>query len=1394
MEKKTTRSEIFILTLICTLFVFSSFGINFRKYDMGSGLSHNSVMCVTQSQDGFIWIGTRDGLCRFNGVSNTVYKQNFDDTNSISNNSINCLFEASDGKLWIGTTMGLNCYSPKTDRFEKFTLQADGKGISQNYIRAIIETNEGKILIGNPFGIDIYDPTTNAFEAIPIEKSNTLKDNIITCFFKDSNNRIWVGQRSGVYLFTNNSFERVCLDKKLESLFDKFEIRDIREDSNGTIWVATEEYGLYAFKYQSNQCEDFRNYTVSNSNIVSNHIRKIYIADDEIWIGTMDGLSIFSPTKGSFKNFQYSADDPDGISNNSIRDILGDNQGGIWLATYAGGVNYYHPQNNLFPHYKSTTEDTNFLTSNVISFFLEEKNGDLWIATEGGGLIFREFSKNKTNHYLNQKNRNSLVQNYVKSLAQDEKGNLWIGTFNGLSYFDRETGIFTNYLNDPEDQNSLIKNQVHSLFIDNQNLIWIGTNGGGLQTFNPASKQFKLILSDEVKNVNVIMADQKDRIWVGHQSGLACLDRLTGKKIDISSLLKQLPLSVQYVQCLFEDRLGRIWVGTQGFGLFLIHEEEIFWYNTEKGLPDNTVNAITEDAKGNFWLSTNQGVSKINLDDSIESSTKLKSKTYSKSQGIQGLQFLPNSILHSKSGLIYAGGVNGFNVFDPEKVDDRDFFPPIIFTDLRIRSNTKEGVKHWPVQNLTTSHRDLKLNYQFRDISVDFLGINYTDPENTYYRYQLLGIEKDWVYIAKQRTINFNYLPAGKYELRLQASTNESNWGDTYQSLSFEILRPWWLTGWAFAGYLLFLGLFLAIFFSLSKRWANLNNRLEMEQFQRTKEDELHQLKLKFFTDVSHELRTPLTLIVSPLEQIIQQPDLNSRLRNQLSLIQRNGNRMMRLINKVLDLRRLETGHEQLKAAPGDLVKFLTETSLAFKESATAKNIEFKFIPLEPTLEIYFDRDKMEMILYNLLSNAIKNTKQNGRITLELSVANTEQISRNKLQTESSYAEIRVSDNGRGIPSELLDRIFERFFVSQTRESRRSLDSGVGLELTKRLVELHKGIISVESRERTSEEDGFTCFSILFPMGKNHLSNDEIASDYKSSEDSSQYVKTIQEAEALDGAENEEIEELPTEFEQNSSETRLLIVEDNAEVRSFIKSLFTNQYLVEVAENGKIGLQMATENVPDLIVCDVMMPEMDGMELCKRIKTDVRTSHIPVILLTARTAITFKYEGLETGADDYITKPFSADYLKLRVRNLIRQREMIRNHFTRETIFDPAKITVTSVDERLLKKAVDYIGEHMTDASLSVEKLSSELGLSRVHLYRKIKALTNLTAVEFIRSIRLKRAAMLLQENKLNVNEVSYLVGFDDVDYFRRCFKQQFGVAPSEYTKANHTNVDTLIQ
>jgi len=1149
------------------------------------------------------------------------------------------------------------------------------------------------------------------------------------------------------------------------------------------MWVGTEGYGLYSFNMSSGTDTKANHLSTRNSRLSSDNIRKITEIDENtLWLGTMEGLNIFDKTTSDLVSISYSDENPDGISNNSVRDIIKDNQGGMWVATYAGGVNYYHPKQVFFSYNSDFIGQASTNKIKVVSTFLEEDNGNLWIGTEDGGLHYYDQKKDLYLHYT-RSNNNSIAGNNIKSLAKDSHGNLWIGTFNGLSCLNIKTHQFTNYYNEEGFVNTLNNNQVHAIYVENDSKIWIGTNGGGLQILNPINNNFFTIPGMEHEKINDILIDKNEQLWIGTQDGIRCIDKATLKEIDISPILEKYRNSIIYVNFITDDSSRNMWIGTQGYGLFLKQDRRLYWFNTNNGLNDNTINALLEGEKGQLWITTNKGLSMATLLEDDSGRKYLKLKTFTTGKGLQNYQFYPRSAIKSKTGRLLFGGVNGYNQFFPWKVSDTIFFPQVILGDLSIKFKIiKPGDINSPIIKPLNETSHLVLNYNQRDFTISFFGMNYISPENTSYRYMIHGLDKDWIDVGVQRFINFTYFPTGTYELRIKATTNPEKWGSTFKSLQITILPPWWKTGWAFAIYALFLGSLLFAFFWYSQKWAKLKNDLVIEHFQREKEKELHQEKLKFFTDVSHELRTPLTLILSPLEKISMQPGFSNRIRNQFLNIQRNGLRMMQLINQILDLRKLETGHETIQVAEGNLARFLKETSLGFREMANSIGISFEFVCNYDKLQVWYERDKMEVILYNLLSNAFKNTQKGGKVNLQLEVADatgSEFISKTE-KVSSAYVKITVTDNGRGIPAEKLDAIFDRFYTVNKEAGILKSGSGVGLELTKRLVELHHGVISVESRLASKEMDGETKFAVWLPMGKDHLKPNEIVTDFRNSEDPTLYTWELQGRELV--YDESESETVTGNFDNSDEKPQLLIVEDNNEVRSFVKNLFVNDYSVDEAENGDAGLEKAIRMIPDLIISDIMMPVMDGIEFCRRVKTDLRTSHIPVILLTARTAITFKYEGLETGADEYITKPFSAKYLLLRVRNLIKQREILRSHFRLEAISDPGSVTLTSFDEKLLRKAVDYITENISDPSVNVNRLSKHVGLSRVHLYRKIKALTNMTAVEFIRSVKLKRAAYLLSQNKLTVKEVRNMTGFEDADYFREAFKAQFGVLPSDYT------------
>ena len=1348
---------------------------------MSTGLSHNSVLCVTEDHDHLIWIGTREGLNKYNSVDVTIYKQGIHDSTSLSNNHIICIYENKQNELWVGTARGVNRYDRLNDCFIEYLPGADSSNISNGYVRCIADGPGYKTWIGTSAGLNIYNSKTDSFKKIYLADNPTLDNNIIA-LFHDDQDRMWIGTKGGLYIYDQKQFKEVPVELETNIPFHSIEIRDIKQDDQGLIWVSTEEHGIFALNYKNGHASVQRHFHTGNSKIISNSVRKFLIDGNDIWLATLEGLSILDKSTSKITNVTYSIENPEGISNSSLHDVIKDHAGGYWLATYTGGINYYHPQNNLFPHFKKIVGASNSLNSDAISGFLEDKEGNLFISTGDGGLNYQDQKTTKITTYTTG-GKYDISNNNIKSIDDDQDGNLWIATYNGLNFFDRKTGRFAHYFFNPNNPNSLNNNQVHVVHVDEDGLVWIGMNGGVFQVFDPKTQIFTSLPDVGRIVTEVVCEDSKGKLWIGERYGLKCLDRKTRKLVDISHFTTGFEDQLCYLNWITEDSKGNIWIGTQSSGIIIFKDGHAYLFDTENGLSDNTINAILEDDFGDFWISTNKGISKIKYSEDEQGIPHLESTDFTTIHGLQGAQFEQGSAYKSQSGKLYFGGINGYNAFMPEDVIKKEYFPPVTFTELQINfkknsPTNAESIFKVPINEA----KQIELKYSERNIFLRFAGINFVNPNDTYYRYMLSGLDQDWIELGDQRTVNFTYLPIGEHKLLIQSSTNPSQWNDTYRRLMIKIDPPWWQTYWAYILYVIFLSGLLYAFFTYSQRWADLKNKLNMEQFQREKELELHESKLKFFTDVSHELRTPLTLILAPLEKIMMQKDVGAKLSSQLQIIQRNGNRMMQLIDQVLNLRKLETGHEKLQSAKGNIVSFLKEISLAFAEIASSKNIQFDYQASVEKIDLWYDRDKMEIIIYNLLSNAIKNTPEGGTIKMNLSIEEQSFNSADGRQTKGKgrFAKIIVEDTGRGISDADLTQIFNRFYSANGKVNQSIKGIGVGLELTKRMVELHKGEISVESQQEAPDKKGFTRFAVLLPIGNKHLSPEEKLVDFKNSEDPSRYTHELSLREKLGNLVPEQVDiKLPKISDKNKQ--TLLIVEDNQEVRTFVRDLFRDNYMVEEAADGLQGWKLATEIIPDLIISDIMMPKMDGIELCRKLKSDVRTSHIPVVLLTARTTLTFKYEGLETGADEYITKPFSAQYLILKVKNLIKQRNLLRQYFERESILQPENITVTSVDERLLKKAMDYIVQNIESPLISVEKLSHELGLSRVHFYRKIKALTNLTAVEFIRSVRLKRAAALLAQGKLNIKEVQNRVGFESADYFRKCFKAQFGITPSEY-------------
>lgn len=1312
----------------------------FRKLDMRNGLSFNSVMCIKESSDGRLWVGTREGLNLYNGYDFTVFKHSPHNPSDLSNNHINVIFEDSRQQIWLGTANGLNRYNPGAGNFSVWYAQGNSGGLSNSYVKSIAEENPNTLWVGTSNGLSKFDIQKNTFSHVRLPSAYA---NNIIALFKDNQQRIWMGTKGGLYVWQGGKARRVNLDPAVENAGEIFEIRDIKQDSLGQLWVATEENGVYAFSYQNDTVTLKTHWKTESSGVLSDQVRRLLVEKDRVWAATLSGLYIADLKKNTFTNISYSIRNPDGLSRGSIHDIIRDRFGGYWIATYSGGLNYYHSQNHLFRHFKQLPGIEGGLSENDVNGFLEDADGNIWIST-GRGLNHYQVNTGKFHPY-NAGSPGGLSNRIVKAITSDKKGNLWIGTYNGLNYFDTKTGKFRHFYHEPG-ENSLNQNQVHALYYDTDDQLWIGMNVGEFQVYDPQRDTFTNIPGIG-SIVSYIYEDRLGKLWIGTRSGLKCMDRRTRKIVDISPLTRGYEDELLYINWITEDRHGRLWIGTQGSGLFLITGGQLHWFGQGKGLSGNTVNAILEDRNGHLWLSTNSGISRVEYREDPSGTPSIVSTDFSEIHGLQGPQFNPASALKTSQGRMLFGGINGFNIFRPEVIRKEIYFPEVYFDRVQPTSGP-DSSRAAPVDSA------VKLRYAQRNIYVEFSGINFVNPDGIFYRYSLSSLDNGWVETGKLRSVNFTYLPIGTHQLKVQATSQPGVWGKEFSVLTITVLPPWWLTRWAYLGYFLAAAaaLYQALQF-LRRRNAARNKRM-VEEIMREKEQKMLASRLEFFTDISHELRTPLTLILTPLEKLMSHPELPERVSHQLHVIQRNGKKMMGMINQVLNLRRFEHGEEpqQLHAESHDLVSFLKEIFLSFKPLAAARNVHFYPDFEREDLPVHFDNNKLEIVVQNLLSNAFKFTPEGGEVILRL--ATTE-------QKMTRYVRIDVENTGPAIARDTLEKIFNRFYSADNPEG-----IGIGLELARRMVELHQGFMEVQNSELPEKNTFLTRFRVFFPLnpGSPASTTDISPRELMHDED---WLEAGMEVKLPDVSDPEK--------------QTLLLVEDNPEVRELIRDLFITHYTIEEAGNGEEGWQLAQKISPDLIISDIMMPVMDGIELCRRIKTDIKTSHIPVILLTARATVAYKYEGYETGADAYITKPFSGNYLLLRVKNLIRQRNMLKQHLQRESLFDPGTVIVNTLDDKILRKAKEYVETHISDTSFTIEEMSRELGLSRMHFHRKIKSLTGLSPAEFVRNIRLKRAAAILQQNNVSVKETMVMVGFENADHFRNCFKEQFGVTPSEY-------------
>jgi ligand-binding sensor domain-containing protein/signal transduction histidine kinase/DNA-binding response OmpR family regulator len=1349
--QKTLKYIFYTLLLIASCQKSMGQSIAFRNLTVENGLSQNAIMAITQDKKGFLWIGTRYGLNRYDGTGFKVYKSGQAATN-ISDNVINALLVDDEGVLWVGTSNGLDKYNAEKDEFEKiFANPSDSKGLINSYINCIYQDKQKNIWVGTTKGLNlITDKKKNGFQSFLSDAKRTT-GTFIKTISESSDGHLWVGTSNGlIKMITTKgvySYETFVHTASNPNSLSGDYITTIVEDSQQNLWVGTLSDGINRYNKTDNTFTRFYQNNSPSSPIIHNNVRKLMLdKNGKIWIGTQDGLSIFDPIKKESISYQHDPEIKTSLTNNSIHSIYQDVNGTIWIGTYHGGINIAYSHVTPFTIYQNQRTPYS-LSSNVISSIVEDNPNNLWVGTEGGGLDYLDKKTGNFSCYKNKPNDSaSISSNLIKIVYEDKQNNLWIGTSygGGLNLFDRNTKQFKHISVDRSTNKEVISfDEVVALLDDSKGNFWVGALSG-LSVLKKKDGQFESHTSSTPlekqlhnKNVRVLFEDSQKNIWIGTSGGLHLLKNNTQQLIRfLQNESNPNNLQSDCINCIMEDSKGVIWVGTfyGGLSRYDADKQTFTTYSDKDGLPNNDVLGIEEDSDHNLWLSTDNGLSRFNPTDKTF-------KTYTISDGLAGNKFNNNSFFKSSNGELYFGGNNGLTCFLPTAIETNKFIAPIVFTSLKLFGNPVSiGADDHLLSKEINATQEIVFNHQQNIFSIDFALLNYIKPEKNKYAYILEGFETKWNY-TNTTSATYNNLPAGSYTFLVKAANNDGIWNDTPAKLKIRILPPIWQTWWAYTLYIIaFSGI---IFFILRFLWMR-------ELYKR--EHELQQFKLNFFTNISHEIRTHLTLISGPVEKLLESSTENNFIKKQLEHVKSNADRLLNLVSELMDFRKAETDNLPLHVTKNNIVLFLEEIYNSFQEMAAARNIKTSFNYSKNQIDLYFDKRQMEKVVFNLLTNAFKFTHDGGNISLEVVEG----------KTDISFT---INDDGKGIAPENLKRLFANFFQVDDYASHNT-GYGIGLALSKSIVELHKGTIQVESGLASDDNKGHTIFTVTLLKGKEHFTEHQLLPEGNKTSTFKEHLEIV--------TTNEPIESI-------NKKPVVLLVEDNDELRSFINESLSNQYQIIESINGAKGVEAALENIPDLIISDVMMPELDGFSLVKKIRTDERTNHIPIILLTAKASTENQVDGLQTGADAYITKPFSIKVLELQARNLVASRVAMRQKFSRQIMLEPTHTLINTVEEDFLKKVMDLIEDNMENPEFGVQMLSTQVNMSQPVLYKKLKALTNMSVNDFIKSIRLKKAAQLLLQKQMTVYEVAYTVGYNDRKYFSQEFKKQFGVLPSEY-------------
>ncbi|MCL1943880.1 MAG: response regulator [Candidatus Azobacteroides sp.] len=1346
---------------VCFSFSHAQIGI---FYSTDKDLSSSLINSIYQDHRNYIWIATEDGLNKFDGVRFTIYKNRPNDSSSIKSNYVRCLLEDSFGRFWIGCINGLLLYDRATDSFKEVALYNGDRRVTP-HVTHIIESKDHEIwIITSEQGV-IRIKEGDTFYRTDARLSSRLSSMYLTYAFQDSRGVFWIAsENQGLNMYNPRTDEVVQFKAPLG--IGSNQISTICEDRYGNIFVGTLTDGLYKYNPRMRIFEAVpyvRNSVLFVKCLLVDNKNRLLVGTDG------QGIKIYDEEKGWLNDFRMLST-PFDFSRMKVHAICQDNFGNIWAGLFQKGV-FLDPENpNKFNYWGFKSFDRNLIGSGCIMSLLKDKTNVLWIGTDNDG-VYKLDKNNKTVHFASNDVSGS-APNTVLSMVDDDAGNIWLGSYlSGLVRLDKRTGIctyYSNHIQTPSDNNTA-GNKIFCLVKDKQNRLWIGTNGAGVYVFDLREQRFVDHYSQSgnrerhIPNdwINSIICDRDGLIWVGSYNGICSIDPLRNQIVNYSDKPGVLPGDVVY--CISEDRSGNLWIGTtEGLSRFDKKTLKSKIYTVADGLSSNVVCGILQDDKDNIWLSTHSGISKLPVGED-------HFVNYYGFDGLQGNEFSMGAAFRAGDGEMFFGGTGGISSFYPSEINDRHVPISLYLTGLYIMGNPvvsgQKSGNHVIFNGFISDVDTIHLNYKDNLFALEFSTFDFGRFQRVYYRYMLEGLNSHWLNTEQGvNRINFTNLGYGTYRLRIKAFVYNNS--SEEKIITLIISPPWYLTWWAKLFYVL---MGIALMWGIT-RYISERIRHKNELMRREHAEQISEAKLQFFINISHEIRTPMTLIISPLEKLISE-NTNDEKRKVYLLMYRNAQRILRLINQLMDVRKLDKGLMLMKARETDMVGFIDDLMQTFEYQAAKRDIHFSFVHADEQLKVWVDMNNFDKVLVNILSNAFKFTPDNGEITITLRTGTDDTVA----GPLSKFFEIVVADTGIGIEESKIEKIFERFYQINNENGNSDFGTGVGLHLARSLVQLQHGVLYARNRlDRSGSE-----FIIRLPLGNAHLKDTEL-----SEKDERQPAWTRNKLPAEWYNSDDGFDQAKT---KSKTKYRVLIVDDENEIRRYLSSELSDMYHVYEAVNGKEALDFILREKPDLVISDVMMPEMDGVTLCKKVKSNININRIPVILLTAKATDKDKAEGYDIGADAYVSKPFNVDLLKRIIAGIIENRERLKHKAgdseENKALIKP--VVLRSSDQILYEKIIKIINENISESELNVELLASGVGMSRVHMHRKLKELTGMSARDFIRSIRLKQAGELLSNQKLTVSEVAYALGFSNLSHFSNSFREFYGMSPKEYAERN---------